>query len=142
MLRSERGRIFTSAIGMSLIVPAIAGVGHSGTLVVAVAFLVLFGLGWGFFDCNNMPILCQVVRPDLRATGYGIMNLVSISCGGVADWGFGALRDARVPLDVIFGLFSAAAIFSVVLVLLIRPSEGSGGAPRGPAHGAPTGDKP
>jgi MFS family permease len=121
MLRSERGRIFTSAIGMSLIVPAIAGVGHAGTLAVAVAFLVLFGLGWGFFDCNNMPILCQVVRPDVRATGYGIMNLVSISCGGGADWGFGALRDARVPLDAIFGLFAAAAVLSVVLVLLIRP---------------------
>jgi hypothetical protein len=45
---------------------------------------VLFGIGWGFFDSNNMPILCQITRPDLRATGYGIMNLVSISCGGFA----------------------------------------------------------
>jgi MFS family permease len=124
MKRSERGRIFTSAIGMCLIVPAIFGVGHASTLAVAVAFLALFGLGWGFFDCNNMPILCQVVRPHLRATGYGIMNLVSISFGGVADWGFGALRDARVPLDAIFGVFSGAAAFSVVLVLLIRPRRG------------------
>jgi MFS family permease len=119
--RSERGRIFTSAIGMSLIAPAMFGVGHARTLEAAVAFLVLFGLGWGFFDCNNMPILCQVVRPDLRATGYGLMNLVSISFGGVADWTFGALRDARVPLDVVFGAFSGAAALSVVLVLLIRP---------------------
>ena len=139
MQRSERGRIFTSAIGMSLIVPAIAGVGHSGTLAVAVAFLVLFGLGWGFFDCNNMPILCQVVRPDLRATGYGIMNMVSISCGGVADWGFGALRDARVPLDVIFGLFSAAAVLSVVLVLTIRPRYEQERSLGGRADGAPSG---
>ena len=38
--------------------------GKAGTLAVAVAFLILFGLGWGFFDCNNMPILCQIVRPD------------------------------------------------------------------------------
>ena len=90
-----RGRIFVSAIGMSLIIPAMFGVGNAGTLAVAVAFLILFGLGWGFFDCNNMPILCQIVRPELRATGYGIMNLVSISCGGFADWGFGVLRDAR-----------------------------------------------
>jgi sugar phosphate permease len=119
--RSERGRIFTSAIGMSLIVPAMFGVGHAATLAAAVAFLVLFGLGWGVFDCNNMPILCQVVKPDLRATGYGLMNFVSISCGGFADWGFGALRDARVPLDAIFGVFSGAAVFSIVLVLLIRP---------------------
>jgi MFS transporter, Spinster family, sphingosine-1-phosphate transporter len=121
MRRHERGRIFTSAIGMTLIVPAIFGVGNAGTLAVAIAFLVLFGLGWGFFDGNNMPILCQIVRPELRATGYGIMNLVSISCGGVADWGFGAMRDARVPLNVIFSAFAGAAVISVVLVLLIRP---------------------
>ena len=50
------------------------------------------------------------MRPELRATGYGIMNLVSISCGGLADWGFGALRDRQVPLNVIFGAFAGAAI--------------------------------
>jgi MFS family permease len=121
MRRSARGRIFTSAIGMGLIAPAIFGMGQAGTLAVAVALLALFGLGWGFFDGNNMPILCQVVREDQRATGYGLMNMVSISCGGLADWGFGALRDARVPLGAIFGLFAGAAAFSVVLVLLIRP---------------------
>ncbi len=123
MRRTARGRIYTSAIGMSVIVPAVFGVGHAGTLGVAVAFLALFGLGWGVFDGNNMPILGQGARPHLRATGYGLMNLVSISCGGVADWGFGALRDARVPLDAIFGTFSGVAVFSVVLVLLIRPRE-------------------
>jgi MFS family permease len=121
MRSHQRGRIFASAIGMSLIVPAIFGVGNAGTLGVAVAFLILFGLGWGFFDCNNMPILSQIVRPQLRATGYGIMNLVSISCGGLADWGFGALRDRKVPLNVIFGAFAGTAVVSVVLVLLIRP---------------------
>ena len=129
MRRHERGRIFTSAIGMSLIVPAMFGVGHAGTLAVAVAFLVLFGLGWGFFDCNNMPILCQVVRPTQRATGYGVMNLVSISGGGLADWGFGALRDARVPIDAIFGVFSGVAVVSIVLVLLIRPRPEPRGSP-------------
>lgn len=121
MRRSDRGRIFTSALGMSLIAPALFGVGHASTLAVAVAFLALFGFGWGAFDSNNMPILCQVVPKHLRATGYGLMNFVSISCGGFADWGFGALRDARVPLGAIFGIFSGAAILSVVLILLVRP---------------------
>ena len=41
----------------------------------------------------------------MRATGYGIMNLVSISCGGFADWA-GAKRDRLVPLPVIFGVFA------------------------------------
>jgi MFS transporter, Spinster family, sphingosine-1-phosphate transporter len=121
MRRHDRGRIFVSAIGMSFIVPAIFGVGHAASLAAAVAFLVLFGLGWGFFDGNNMPILCQVVRPELRATGYGVMNLVSISGGGFADWGFGTLRDRAVPINVIFGAFASAAVVSIVLVLLIRP---------------------
>jgi MFS family permease len=121
MPRNQRARVFTSAIGMAMIVPAIFGMGHAGTLAVAISFLILFGLGWGFFDGNNMPILCQIVRPELRATGYGIMNLVSISCGGLADWGFGILRDRQVPLNTTFSIFASAAIISIVLVLLIRP---------------------
>ncbi len=121
--RSHRGRIYVSAIGMAMIVPAIFGIGTAGTIYIAVAFLMLFGLGWGFFDCNNMPILSQIVRPHLRATGYGIMNFVSISCGGLADWGFGVLRDRQVPLGVIFGTFSGVALFSILLVLAIQPSK-------------------
>jgi len=121
--RSMRGRIFTSALGTSFFLPALFGVGASGSLGMAVAFLALYGLGWGFFDCNNMPILCQIVRPELRATGYGIMNLVSIGCGGFADWGFGELRDRGVPLPVIFGIFAGIALLSIALVLRIRPRK-------------------
>ncbi|MDX2034326.1 MAG: MFS transporter [Blastocatellia bacterium] len=123
MNTSPRGRIYVSAIGMTFFLPALFGVGNAATLGVAIGFLMLFGLGWGFFDCNNMPILCQLVRPELRATGYGVMNLVSISCGGFADWGFGALRDRHVPLNVIFGVFAGVALLSVFIVLMIKPKE-------------------
>lgn len=121
MRHTQRGRIFTSAFGMLLFLPALFSVGNAGTLGVAIAGLIVFGFGWGFFDCNNMPILCQLVRPELRATGYGIMNLVSISCGGFGDWGFGALRDRHVPLNLIFGAFAGIALLSVLVVLLIKP---------------------
>ncbi|HXY41351.1 MAG TPA: MFS transporter [Vicinamibacteria bacterium] len=119
--RRLRGRLYTSALGMALVVPAMLGLGRAATLTAAVASLALFGLGWGFFDCNNMPILSQLVRPRLRAAGYGLMNLVSIGTGGVADWAFGAMRDARVPLQAICGAFAGAAALSIVVVLLIRP---------------------
>jgi MFS transporter, Spinster family, sphingosine-1-phosphate transporter len=124
MQRNIRGRIYVSAIGMGLIIPALVCVGiatSNGSFVMAILALVLFGIGWGFFDCNNMPILCQIVKPEYRATGYGIMNLVSISCGGFADVGFGKMRDNQVPLVVIFGVFALVCVLSVVLVLLIRP---------------------
>jgi MFS family permease len=123
MRRTIRGRIFTSALGVSCFLPSLFGVGDAATLEIAIGFLILFGLGWGFFDSNNMPILCQVVRPELRATGYGVMNLLSIGCGGFADWGFGALLQRKVPLNAIYGLFAATALVSIAIVMRIRPSE-------------------
>lgn len=125
MRRTQRGRIYTSAIGNLLMAVAMVGVGfapQTGMLWVAIAFLMVFGVGWGFFDSNNMPILCQIARPHLRATGYGLMNLVSISCGGLADWGFGILRDVQVPLMAIFGIFASVALVSIGLVLMIKPT--------------------
>ena len=123
MKTTNRGRIYASAIGMALVLPALFGVGNAPTLTFAIVGLIIFGLGWGFFDCNNMPILCQIARPEWRATGYGIMNLVSISCGGFGDWAFGALRDRHVPLNLIFGAFAGVALFSIFIVLRIKPKE-------------------
>ena len=126
MQRTDRGRIYVSAIGMAAIVPALLGVGiviDTKSLVLAVLFLMLFGVGWGLFDTNNMPILSQIVRPEQRAAGYGMMNLASISFGGLADVGFGWLRDQQVPLPFIFGGFAALAGISAWLVLCIRPDD-------------------
>lgn len=126
MRSNHFGRIRTSAIGMMIVAPAMLGFGyapHTHLLWLAVAFLILFGLGYGIFDANNMPILCQIVRPQLRATGYGFMNLVSITCGGLADWSFGVLRDRHVSTLAIFGIFAAVALISVVTVLMIRPTN-------------------
>jgi MFS family permease len=129
MQTTDRGRIYVSAIGMAAIVPALLGVGlviGSQSLLLAVLFLMLFGFGWGFFDTNNMPILSQIVRPEQRAAGYGMMNLASISFGGLADVGFGWLRDQQVPLPVIFGGFAGLACLSAWLVLCIRLGKISG----------------
>ena len=126
--KSIRGRIYVSAIGTSLIIPSLLMVGvatSEKSMVLAILALVLFGIGWGFFDCNNMPILCQIVRPNNRATGYGIMNMVSISCGGLADWGFGEMLTRKIPLTFIFAVFAACCLVSVILVLLIRPHYAS-----------------
>jgi MFS transporter, Spinster family, sphingosine-1-phosphate transporter len=123
MRRTERARTYVSAIGIACIAPALFGIGYAESLWVAVVFLIIFGAGWGFFDTNNMPILSQIARPGLRATGYGLMNLVSISAGGFADYTFGILRDLQVPLAVIFSTFAALAVVSIVLVLMIRPQK-------------------
>ncbi|WP_395743163.1 MFS transporter [Prosthecobacter sp.] len=121
MRKTMRGRIFASALGMILFLPALVGVGHAPSIAIAIASLAVFGLGWGFFDCNNMPILSQITRPEVRATGYGLMNMVSMIFGGLGDKGYGLLRDRGVPIDYIFGAFALVCVVSLGVVLLIRP---------------------
>lgn len=121
MRQTARGRIFTSALGVLLLVPALLGLGYAWSLAAAVAFMILFGLGWGFFDCNNMPILCQIARPEHRATGYGFMNLVSISVGAGATVALGWMRDHGIKFSVAFAVSAAIALASAGLILLVKP---------------------
>jgi len=122
MRRTARGRIFTSALGVLLLVPALLGLGYAWSLSAAIGFMILFGLGWGFFDSNNMPILCQIARPEHRATGYGFMNLVSISVGAAATVALGWMRDQHVKFSMAFAISAAVALFSAGLILFVRPS--------------------
>jgi MFS family permease len=121
MRKTNRGRIFTSAAGVLLLVPALLGLGFAWSLGAAVGFMLLFGLGWGFFDCNNMPILCQIARPEHRATGYGFMNLVSISVGAGATVVLGWMRDHGIKFSIAFAVLAAVALFSAALILLLKP---------------------
>jgi MFS family permease len=123
MRSTQRGRILASAVGVGMLVVALLAIGHATSLAIATAALVLWGFGWGFFDTNNMPILCQIVRPELRATGFGILNLISISFGAGVTWGLGALRDQKVPIVwPCIGLALAAGV-SIFVVLAIRPKS-------------------
>ena len=121
MRATPRGRIYTSALGVFLLVPALLGLGWAWSLGAAIVFMVLFGIGWGFFDCNNMPILCQIARPEHRATGYGCMNFVSISVGAGATVLLGWMRDHGIKFSVAFAVSAAVALLSAALILLVRP---------------------
>ncbi len=121
MRRNNRGRIYTSALGVLLLVPALLLLGYAWALPVAIVAMILFGLGWGFFDCNNMPILCQIARPEHRATGYGFMNMVSISVGAGATVALGWMRDHGIKFSVAFAVSAAVALLSAALILLVKP---------------------
>ena len=79
--RNLRGRIYTGAIGLSLTIPALLFLGFGQTLSTVVGGAVFFGIGYGMFDANNMPILCQFVSPKHRAAGYGLMNMTGVFAG-------------------------------------------------------------
>jgi MFS family permease len=124
MRRTDRGRIFTSALGVLLLVPALLALGYAWSPGVAIVAMIAFGIGWGFYDCNNMPILCQIARPEHRATGYGFMNLVSISVGAGATVALGWMRDQGIKFSVAFAVSAAVALLSAGLILLVKPKTG------------------
>jgi MFS family permease len=123
MRTTPRGRIYVSAIGMGLCVPALFGLGNVASLGGAIICMALFGLGFGIFDANNMPILCQIVPPENRATGYGIMNMVSIASGAGVTMLMGAMRDHGFSLGLTFTFSAVVAAIAGVLILRVRPQR-------------------
>lgn len=89
-----KGRIYTGVIGLSLTIPALVLLGYGHSFPTILGGALCFGLGFGMFDVNNMPILCQFVSSRYRATGYGLMNLVGIASGAVITNFLGKSVDA------------------------------------------------
>lgn len=81
--RNVKGRVYTSAIGLATMIPALILLGLGKGMFAAVAAGLFFGIGYGMFDTNNMPILCQFVPSKLWATAYGIMNMTGVMMGAV-----------------------------------------------------------
>jgi MFS transporter, Spinster family, sphingosine-1-phosphate transporter len=88
-----RGRVLTQTIGLAVAAPFLFLVGYTDSRWVLLPYLLLFGLGRGFFDCNLMPVVCQIVSEKLRATAYGVLNFTSCLAGGAMAVAGGALKD-------------------------------------------------
>jgi sugar phosphate permease len=119
--KNLRGRIYTGVIGLFLTVPALLLLAFGHNLPMVVAGAVCFGVGFGMFDVNSMPILCQFVSSRYRATGYGLMNLAGISAGAVVTNWLGKSADAgHLERDfAVMTIFVAAVI--VLNLVILRP---------------------
>jgi MFS family permease len=92
--KNVRGRIYTSAIGLALTIPSLLLIGFGDSLFHIVGAAFCFGFGFGMFDANNMPILCQFVSSKYRATAYGIMNMTGVFAGAFITDLLGKSSDA------------------------------------------------
>lgn len=121
--KNIRGRIYTSAIGLALTIPAVFLIGYGTTIWAIVGAGLMFGFGFGMFDANNMPILCQFVSAKYRATAYGIMNMVGVFAGAYITNLLGASADEG-NLGSDFALL-AVIVFVVLIIQLsvLRPKH-------------------
>lgn len=121
--KNIKGRIYTSAIGLALTIPAVFLIGYGSSIWAIVGAGLIFGFGFGMFDANNMPILCQFVSAKYRATAYGIMNMVGVFAGAYITKVLGASADEG-NLGSDFALL-AVIVFVVLIIQLsvLRPKQ-------------------
>lgn len=120
--KNLRGRIYTSAIGLTLTIPALIliGYGHSLFHIIGAAFC--FGVGFGMFDANNMPILCQFVSRKYRATAYGLMNMVGVFAGAFITDLLGKSTD-KGNLGKDFAMLAGIVLIALLIQLtLLKPT--------------------
>lgn len=123
VLRNIRGRIYTSAIGLGMTIPALILLGFGHSVVAVVGAGMLFGIGFGMFDANNMPILCQIISAKYRATAYGIMNMVGVFAGAAVTQLLGKWTDGG-NLGMGFAVLGGIVIVALVLQLAcLRPTS-------------------
>ena len=121
VMKNNRGRIYTSAIGLALTIPALFFLGFGEHVVFAVAAAFCFGFGFGMFDANNMPILCQFVPAHQRATAYGLMNMTGVFAGAFITDLLGKSSDAG-SLGRDFAIMALVVFVALALQLsFLRP---------------------
>ncbi|MEI7523752.1 MAG: MFS transporter [Mariniphaga sp.] len=120
--RTMRGRIFTGALGLTMTIPAVLLIGFGHNFLPIMLGASLFGLGFGIFDVNCMPILCQFASPRYRATGYGLMNLAGISTGALITTFLGKSADSgNLSRDIaLLAIFVIAAV--VLQLTMLHPT--------------------
>lgn len=121
--KNLRGRIYTSSIGMALMIPALIFIGIGHGMAAAVCAGLCFGVGYGMVDTNNMPILCQFVPAKNRATAYGLMNMTGVFMGAVITKLLGKWAD-QGNLGLGFALMAAVITVALLLQLFVlRPAS-------------------
>lgn len=121
VLKNLRGRVYTGAIGLGITIPALLLLGFGHSFVAVVGAGLLFGLGFGMFDANNMPILCQFVSAKYRATAYGIMNMTGVFAGAAVTGLLGKWTDGG-NLGLGFAMLGGVVLLALALQLyFLRP---------------------
>ncbi len=117
-LKNLKGRIYTSAIGLALMIPSLVLMGFGTSFTAAIAAGMLFGLGYGLFDANNMPILCQFVPDRSRGTAYGMMNMSGLFIGALATNVLGSLAEKGM-MGLGFACMAGALCLALILQLSV-----------------------
>ena len=121
-----RARLWVPAIGSCVVGPCLFfGIG-ADLLGVAMAGLVVYGIGRGFYDANLMPIVRSIADERYSATGYGLLNFIGCVVGGAMVYVGGWMKDAQVDLALVFQFSAAGLLLTGILLFCLKPRPSAG----------------
>ncbi|MCS6867079.1 MAG: MFS transporter [Gemmataceae bacterium] len=121
--RQPRVRALIPAVGFCLAAPCLVVLGLGVFIPVLVACIFVVGMSQGFLDANLMPAVCTVADVRHRATGYGLMNFVGTSAGGLMTYVGGRMKDAHIPFTDMFPFVAAMIFVAGMLLFAVRPTR-------------------
>ncbi len=89
------------------------------TLAATVALVSMQGVAQGSLDATLMPVLRSHIDERFSATGYGLLNLTSVSAGALISWLGGYLMDSGVVLGVPLSIAGFLMIICGLLFFLL-----------------------
>lgn len=119
-LKNPQARVLVPIIGLSIAAPFVFLASKTDILVLTITFFLIYGLFRMFLDTNLMPTLCLIIDSRYRATGYGVLNMLSTIIGGVGIYAAGLLRDSHINLSLIFQLASVVILVCIGLLFIIK----------------------
>ncbi len=117
--RNPLARVVVPIIGLMFAAPTILSGSLTNVLGITVAAFAVYALTSKFTDSNMMPMLCLIVDYRYRATGYGILNMLSTIVGGLGVYIAGAMRDAQIELSLVYQASVIALIACLGILFLV-----------------------
>ncbi len=120
--RNRNARAYVPGIGFTLAGPCVIiamlpalGVPVEISLTATLALVSMQGVAQGSLDATLMPVLRSQIDERFSATGYGLLNLTSVSAGALISWLGGYLKDMNVSLGI---PLSMAGVLMVICGLM------------------------
>jgi MFS family permease len=121
-VRNPRVRALVPAVGFCFAAPCLFALEPGLLVPMLVSCIFVVGMSQGFLDANLMPAVCTVSDVRHRATGYGLMNFVGTTAGGIMTYVGGRLKDADVPFTVTFQFAAGFILVAGLLLFAVKPT--------------------
>ena len=129
-LRNKNARAYVPGICFLLAGPCVMiamlpalGVPIALSLVATVALVSMQGVAQGSLDATLMPVLRSHIDERFSATGYGLLNLTSVSAGALISWLGGYLMDSGVALGVPLSIAGFLMVICGLFFFLLPKKE-------------------